>query len=148
MWKDDFQFLTLLSTKLRNTLVPNSLDKPMLLISMEPHIYDFEESVQCSTKLIQLNYSYLKILDLKINSLFGHAFLCTHAFSLPFFFIAKSPIFAVSFIEKPPELTKDPKWPTGINIFTRNNLMISIVLIWYLPIVNLLSFLPVLMHSR
>ena len=27
MWKDDFQFLTLLSTKLQNTLAPNSLDK-------------------------------------------------------------------------------------------------------------------------
>ena len=26
MWKDDFQFLTLLSTKLQNTLAPNSLD--------------------------------------------------------------------------------------------------------------------------
>ena len=35
---------------------------------------------------------------------------------------------------------------TGIKIFTPNKLLISIVLIWYLPIVNLLSFLPVLMH--
>ena len=42
MWKDDFQFLTLLSTKLRNTLAPNSLDKLMQLISMEPHIYDLD----------------------------------------------------------------------------------------------------------
>ena len=42
MWKDDFQFLTLLSTKLQNALVPNSLDKPMQLISMEPHIYDLD----------------------------------------------------------------------------------------------------------
>ena len=42
MWKDDFQFLTLLLTKLRNTLAPNSLDKLMQLISMEPHIYDLD----------------------------------------------------------------------------------------------------------
>ena len=42
MWKYDFQFLTLLSTKLQNTLVPNSLDKLMQLISMEPHIYDLD----------------------------------------------------------------------------------------------------------
>ena len=43
MWEDDFQFLTLLSTKLQNNLAPNSLDKLMQLInaimqSMEPHI--------------------------------------------------------------------------------------------------------------
>ena len=36
MWKDDFQFLTLLLAKLQNTLVPNSLNKLMQLISMEP----------------------------------------------------------------------------------------------------------------
>ena len=42
MWKDDFQFLTLLLIKLRNALVPNSLDKLMQLISMEPHIYDLD----------------------------------------------------------------------------------------------------------
>ena len=42
MWKDDFQFLTLLSTKLRNTLAPNSLDKLIQLISMEPHVYDLD----------------------------------------------------------------------------------------------------------
>ena len=41
-WKDDFMFLTLLSTKLRNTLVQNSLDKLMQLTSMEPHIYDLD----------------------------------------------------------------------------------------------------------
>ena len=35
---------------------------------------------------------------------------------------------------------------TGIKIFTRNKLIISVVLIWYLPIVNLLSFLLVLAH--
>ena len=42
MWKDDFNFLTLLSTKLRNTLVPNSLDKLMQLISMEPQKYNLD----------------------------------------------------------------------------------------------------------
>ena len=42
MWKEDFQFLTLLSTKLQNNLVPNSLDKLMQLISMEPYIYDLD----------------------------------------------------------------------------------------------------------
>ena len=42
MWKDDFQFLTLLLTKLQNTLARNSLDKLMHLISMEPHIYDLD----------------------------------------------------------------------------------------------------------
>ena len=40
MRKDVFQFLTLLRTKLRNTLEINSLDKLMQLISMDPHIYD------------------------------------------------------------------------------------------------------------
>ena len=42
MWKDDFQFLTLLSTKQQNTLVPNPLGKLMQLISMKPHIYDLD----------------------------------------------------------------------------------------------------------
>ena len=42
MWKDDFQFLTLLSTKPQNTLAPDSLDKLMQLNSMEPHIYDID----------------------------------------------------------------------------------------------------------
>ena len=40
MWKDDFQFLTLLSTKLQDTLASNSLDKLMQSISMEPRTYD------------------------------------------------------------------------------------------------------------
>ena len=39
MQKDDFQFLTLLSTKPQNNLVPNSLDKLMQLISMGPHMW-------------------------------------------------------------------------------------------------------------
>ena len=42
MWKEDFQFLTLLSTKLQNNLAPNSLDKLMQLISMESYIYDLD----------------------------------------------------------------------------------------------------------
>ena len=42
MWKEDFQFLTLLSTKLQNTFAPNSLDKLIQLISMEPHICDLD----------------------------------------------------------------------------------------------------------
>ena len=42
MWKVDFQFITLLSTKLQNTLAPKSLDKLMQLISMKPDIYDLD----------------------------------------------------------------------------------------------------------
>ena len=42
MWKNDFQFLTLLSTKLQNTLAPNSLDKLMQLVSMETHMYHLD----------------------------------------------------------------------------------------------------------
>ena len=38
--------------------------------------------------------------------------LAIRDFFLPFFLNAKSPIFAAGFIEKAPELTKDPKWPT------------------------------------
>ena len=34
--------LTFLSAKLQNTLEPNSLDRLMQLISMEPHIYDLD----------------------------------------------------------------------------------------------------------
>ena len=41
-WKDNFHFLTLISTKLRNTLAQNSLDKLMQLTSMEPHTYDLD----------------------------------------------------------------------------------------------------------
>ena len=42
MWKDNFQFLTLLLTKPRNTFVPKSLDRLMQLISMAPYIYDLD----------------------------------------------------------------------------------------------------------
>ena len=37
-----FSVLNFLSAKLWNTLEPNSLDKLMQLISMEPHIYDLD----------------------------------------------------------------------------------------------------------
>ena len=80
------------------------------------------------------------------------ALLAIRVFSLPFFLNAKSPIFAAGFFEEPPELTKDckdPKWPpfpnnqivklakirqrskifmSGMKIFIRNYLIISIVL--------------------
>ena len=36
-WDNDFQFLTILPTKLRNTLAHNSLDKLMQLTSVEPY---------------------------------------------------------------------------------------------------------------
>ena len=130
-----FSVLTLLSTKLRNTLAPNSLDKLMQLISMEPHIYDLdsEEITNCdkflkklhSVVLIwsNLNYSLLKILKSKIYfsslSLFLVTFFCVNAtwwqdfatfnirvFSLPFFPNLNSQIFVVSFSEKSPELIK------------------------------------------
>ena len=46
------------------------------------------------------------------------------------------------------QIVKWGNFVTGIKIFTWNNLMISIVLIWYLPIANLLLFLPVLTYLR
>ena len=64
--KTIFSFLTLVSTKLQNNLVPNSLDKLMQLISMEPHIYGLDrdeitdldkflkKTAHCSNKLMQL----------------------------------------------------------------------------------------------
>ena len=57
MWKVSFEFLTLLSTKLRNTLVPKSLDKLMQLISMEPHIYnlDMDEIIDLDKILRELH---------------------------------------------------------------------------------------------
>ena len=72
---------------------------------------------------MQPNYSHLKILKLKIQTLFLVTPFCAqvtwwqhfttlaiHVFSLSFFLNAKSPIFAFGFFEKPPELTKDLKW--------------------------------------
>ena len=54
----------------------------MQLTLMKPHIYDLdrgewfsqipEETTQCSTKLMQLNYSYLKIFKF---TLFSHPFV-------------------------------------------------------------------------
>ena len=41
--KTIFSFLTLLSTKQRNTFAPNSHDKLIQLNSMEPHMYDSGE---------------------------------------------------------------------------------------------------------
>ena len=68
MYKDNFQFLTLLLTKLQNTVSPNLLDKLMQLISIEPHIYDLDRSeitdldkfARDSNKLMQLNYFKIK----------------------------------------------------------------------------------------
>ena len=115
-----------------------------------------EETAQYSTKLMQHKYSYLKILTLKITFFFLVTLFCAllaiRVFSLLFFLNAKSPIFAAGFFEEPPELTKDckdPKWPpfpnnqivklakirqrskifmSGMKIFIRNYLIISIVL--------------------
>ena len=62
MWKDDFQFLTLLLIKLRNALVPNSLDKLMQLISMEPHIYDLDRG-----EIIDLDKCLKKLYSVGIS---------------------------------------------------------------------------------
>ena len=43
MWKDNFQFLTLLSTKLQNTLAPNSLDN-LNAINFNGTSYDLDRS--------------------------------------------------------------------------------------------------------
>ena len=117
-------------TKLWNTLAPNSLDKLMQLILMEPHIYDFDRNKinhldkPHSVVLTWCNLTIcIKIFELKIycNSLFGHAFwahvtwwqdfatFIIRVFSLPLFLNAKSLIFVVCFVEKPPELIKDLK---------------------------------------
>ena len=130
MWKDDFQFLTLLLTKLWNTLMPNSLDKLMQLISMKPHICDLDRGKitdldkflkkPCS---VVLNYSYLKILKLKIHSIFLVMLFCAHItwwqhfttlpicvfFSLSF--STQNPQFlSLISVKNPLELTKDLKW--------------------------------------
>ena len=81
-----FSFLTFLSTEPRITLASNPLEKLMQL--MDPYIYDLdreeitnkeipEKTSQRSTKFMQLNYSHLQILKLKIWSLFGYVFLST-----------------------------------------------------------------------
>ena len=65
MWKNHFQFLTLLLTKLRNTSVPNSLDKLMQLISIEPHIYNLDrgEITDLDKFLKKTHSAVLKILN-------------------------------------------------------------------------------------
>ena len=60
MWKDDFQFLTLL-IKLQNALVPNS-DKLMQLISIEPHIYDLDRG-----EIIDLDKCLKKLYSVGIS---------------------------------------------------------------------------------
>ena len=123
---------------------------------------------------MQLNYSYLKILKLKIHSLFLVTLFCAHVtwwqhfttlaigvFSIPFFLNANPqvlPLISVkSSLSWPKirnglllqnnQIVKRGNFVTGIKIFTRNNL-ISIVFIWHLPLVNVLSFLPGLTNSR
>ena len=46
------------------------------------------------------------------------------------------------------QIAKRENFVTGIKMFIQTNLSIFIVLIWYLPIVNLVSFLPILTYSR
>ena len=75
--KRRFSVLTFPSTKLRNKLAPNSLDKLMQLISLEYHTFDLDRDEITdldkflkkphSTKLMQLSYSHLKILKLKVT---------------------------------------------------------------------------------
>ena len=73
---------------------------------------------------MQLNYSHLKILKLKIYSSFLSFWprFCAHftwwqdfatltILVSSLFLNAKYPIFTFDFFEKNPELTKDPKWP-------------------------------------
>ena len=125
--------------------------------------------------LMQINYSYVKILKLKIRSLFLVVLFCAHViwwqdfttlvihafWSLSFSTQNSTSLLLVS-LKSPlnwpkirnglllqnKQIVKRGNLVTGIKIFTWNNLIICIVLIWYLPILNLLSFLPVLMHSR
>ena len=125
--------------------------------------------------LMQINYSYVKILKLKIRSLFLVVLFCAHViwwqdfttlvihafWSLSFSTQNSTSLLLVS-LKSPlnwpkiwnglllqnKQIVKWGNLVTGIKIFTWNNLIICIVLIWYLPILNLLSFLPVLMHSR
>ena len=150
----------------------------MQLTSMEPHIYDLDRDKitdldkflkkmhSNGTKLMQLNYSHLKILKLKFTvalSFWSH-FLCPCYLKTRFCYLNHSCFFSmqnpqllllVSLLKIQKGLllqnNKIIKWENfviDLKIFTWNNLIISIVLISWLPIVNLLSFLPVLMHSK
>ena len=124
---------------------------------------------------MQLNYSYLNILKLTIHFLFLVTLFSVHfiwwqhftmlgicIFSLTFFLNTKPPILLLGSLKSPlnwpkiwnglllqnNQIVERGNFVTGIKIFTRNNLDFSIVLIWYLSIVNLLSCLPVLTYSR
>ena len=123
--------------------------------------------------LLLFYYSYLKILKLKIycSSLFGHVFLCPCYLMTRFCYLNHSCFFSLSFSTQNPQflplvslksplnwsniwkslllqinnkIVKRGNFATDIKIFTRKNLIISIVLILYLPIVNLLSLLSLL----
>ena len=73
---------SLLPTKLRNTLAPNSLDKLMQLVSIKPHTYNLDRGkITDLDKSRKKPYSVVLFIfkDFKIKNLiylFGHAFLC------------------------------------------------------------------------
>ena len=128
--------------------------------------------------MMQLNYSHLKILKLKIYSsslsFWSHFFVpmllddkilllhiaTIHIFSLSFS-TQNSQLLQLVSLKSPldwPKIWKGLLWQnnkiimqenfaTSIKMFTQNNLIMPIVW-WYLPLVNLLSFFPILMNSR
>ena len=108
-------------------------------------------------------------------SRFAHTFLCPYYLMTRFYYLSHSFFFFLSpfpsqckmlnfchwFLWKAPwtdqrsemasflqnnQIVKQGNFAAGIKIFTQNNLVISIVL--NLAVVNLLSFLPILSHSR
>ena len=118
--------------------------------------------ISFSTKLMQHNYSYLKILKLKINSFFLVTIFCTllaiRVFSL--LFSTSSPKFLPlvslksslnwpkirnGFLLQNKQIVKWWNFVKNIKIFTRNNFHCVDMI---LAMVNLLSFLFVLTHSR
>ena len=79
--------------------------------------------------------------------------IAIHVFSFPFFLKVKSPILLLVSLKSPlnwpklwkglffsKKIVKQGNFVPGIKSIYMNNLIISIMLIWYLPIVNLLSF--------
>ena len=96
----------------------------------------------------------------KCLSLFGHPFLCLCYLMTTFYYLSRHPCFCSPFLSqrkipnfcswflwKAPwqkirnglllqnnQIVKQGNFVTGIKIFTRNNLIISIVLMWHLPI--------------
>ena len=87
---------------------------------------------KCEKAIFSFNFSFDKTtnyIDAKLirqtnDKFFLFTFFCVHATwwqdfatltihvsSLPFFLKAKSPIFAISFFEKSPKQSKDPKGP-------------------------------------